>query len=114
MARKRYKVDALASNNAALIQAGPTGIVTVFANNAAASARYVRFFDKATAPTVGTDVPVAVITLPASTSKEIPLKYDLEFTLGLGVAITGAAPYNDNTSVSAHDVQLFVVYDDLK
>lgn len=114
MARKRYKVDAGGSTNAALIQAGPCGVATVFINNAAASARFVRLYDKATAPTVGTDVPVAVITVPSSSSKEITLRYELEFVLGLGVAITGAAPYNDSTSVTAHDVQLFIIYDDLR
>lgn len=114
MARKRYKVDALGSTNGVLIQSGPCSVATIFANNASASARFVRLYDKATAPSVGTDIPVAVVTLPASSSKEIPLKYELEFVLGLGVSITGAAPYNDGTAVTAHDVQLFIVYDDLR
>lgn len=114
MAQKRYKVDSGGSNNAALIQNGPVGIRTIFVNNASAATKYVRLYDKATAPSGGTDVPVAVISIPSTSSKEIALNFELEFVLGLGITITGAAAYNDNTAVAAHDVQGFIVYDDLR
>jgi hypothetical protein len=114
MAKQRYNVDAAASTNGALLQAGPTSVHNIFINNASASAKWVRFYNKATAPTVGTDIPVFVVNVAASSSKEIPMHIDLEFTLGLGIAITGAAPYNDATAVAAHDVQAYIVYDNLK
>ena len=114
MAKKRSNTDAAGSNNATLIQAGPTSVHNIFANNASAGTKYLRLYNKATSPTVGTDVPVIVVAIPATSSKEIVLKHDLEFPLGLGMAITGAAAYNDNTAVTAHDVQVYIVYDDLK
>ena len=114
MALKRFKLDVAGSNNATLIQAGSVKVLNIFVNNAAASERWVRLYDKATTPTGGTDVPVIVINIPASSSKEIALKIEIEFLLGLGIGITGAAAYNDNTSVTAHDVQIYIGYDDLR
>ena len=42
--------------------------------------------------------------------KEMDLGEGIQFPLGLGVAITGAAPANDATAVAAGDVQLAVDY----
>jgi hypothetical protein len=105
-----YSVNSLASTNAALIQAGPSRLRGCYINNASAAPKWVRFYNKATAPVPGTDIPVLVVAVPASSSKENALDEGVLFSLGLGVSITGAAPANDSTAVAAGDVQLSVEY----
>ena len=111
MAFKQKQLDAAGSTNATLLQAGATRVHTIMIMNASAATRYIRFYNKATSPTVGTDVPVCVIAVAATSSKEIALKYELEFPLGLGIAITTGAAYNDSGAATAHDVQMWIVYD---
>lgn len=105
-----YAVNSLATTNGALVFAGTTRLAGVVINNASAAAKFIRFYNKLTAPTVGTDVPVLVLTVPASGSLILPATEGFVFPLGLGVAITGAAPATDSTAVAAGDVQLTVAY----
>ena len=107
---KPYSVNSLATTNGALIKAGSTQLTAYCINNASASSRWVRFYNKGTAPTVGTDVPVLVTQVPASTSKEVSFGEGHQFPLGLGIAITGAAPVLDTTAVAAGDVQVCLNY----
>jgi hypothetical protein len=59
---------------------------------------------------VGTDTPVLVVHIPATSSKEIVLG-DVTLSTGLGFAITGAAGILDATAVAAGDVQVAISYD---
>ena len=106
-----YFANSLATTNAAVISAVKTQLVCISANNASAAARFVRFYSKATAPVVGTDIPVMVITVPASSSKEIFFGDGFQFPTGIGVAITSGAAAADATALlAAGDVQLAVNY----
>jgi hypothetical protein len=78
--------------------------------NASATTKYVRLFNLATAPTVGTSVPIMVVAVPATSSKEIEYVPAVRFGTGLAVAITGGAAATDSTAVAAGDVQLLVSY----
>lgn len=99
-------LNSAASNNATNIKATAGNLYSIMAHNASAAAKYVRLYNKATAPTGGTDTPVRVIALPANTSKEIAFTVPLRFSTGIGFTITGGAAVLDNTSVAAGDVQL--------
>ncbi len=105
-----YALSSLATNNAALIASGVRRVHSLTMFNASAGIKYVRLYDKATAPTVGTDVAFRVYAIPAGLSLTVAFPGGDQFALGLGIAITGAAPYNDNTAVAANDVQLALVY----
>lgn len=104
------KVNSAANNNATLVKAGGMSLRQIMVFNASAATKYIRFYDKATAPTVGTDVPVFVVAVPATSSKEIIFddNTSIPFSLGLGYAITGGAAVLDNTSVAAGDVLLYL------
>lgn len=97
----------LASTNATSVKASAGMLYCVMAQNTSASIRYVRFFNKASAPTVGTDVPVFVLVVPAGASKEVWFPMGIKFSTGIALAETGAAPSNDATAVSAGDIVLF-------
>lgn len=102
-----YFVNSLATTNGALVLTGTSGLQAFWASNIGASAAYVKLYNKATAPTVGTDVPEMVITVPATGQIELTPGFNgYRFPLGLGIAITGAAADSDTTAVAAGQVKV--------
>jgi len=107
-----YFLNSAASTNGALIITGTSGVTAFYATNTGASAAYVKLYNKATAPTVGTDVPEMIIPVPAAVSG-VPGAAELRpgfiayrFALGLGIAITGGAADSDTTAVAAGQVKV--------
>ena len=82
----------------------------VFSNNGAAVA-YVKLYDKASAPTVGTDTPVATILIPVNGTVVLGGGYVGErFATGLAYAITGGMSVADVTAVAATQVSVHINY----
>lgn len=98
------RVDAAASTNSTSVKAsaGRIGQIDVF--NVATSMRYLKFYNKASGPTVGTDTPVWVIPLPANSGYSGNFPFGKYFATGIAYAITGGAADSDTTAVTAHDV----------
>lgn len=105
-----YTVNSAATTNAASVKASGANVYGLSIMNTSAATRYVRLYNLATAPTVGTSVPIMVVAVPASSSKEIQYVPAVRFGTGLAVAITGGAAATDSTAVAAGDVQLLVSY----
>lgn len=105
-----YTVNSAASTNAANIKTSAANVYGLSVMNTSATTKYVRLFNLTTAPTMGTSVPIMVVAVPATSSKEIQYVPALRFNTGLAVAITGGAAATDNTAVAAGDVQLLVSY----
>lgn len=107
-----YFVNSAASTNGALILTGTSGLSSFYATNEGASAAFVKLYNKATAPTVGTDVPEMTIPVPAAASgvpgvAAIPIGFHgFRFALGLGIAITRNAVHTDTTAVGAGEVKV--------
>ena len=98
-------LSSAATTNATLIKASAGRLFLIIGRNNAASIRYLKFYNKASAPTVGTDVPVLTIALDASSRFEIDLNpYGQFFTTGIAFAITGAVADNDTTAIAAADI----------
>lgn len=95
-------VSAAATTNATVAKAANGTLRRVTGYNAAASARFLKFYDKSTAPTVGTDTPRKTLYLPASTAFAIDC--DDYFGQGISYALTGLAADNDTTALTAGDV----------
>lgn len=94
-----------ATTNGTLLSAVPCDVYHVSATNTTAALKYLKLYNKASAPTVGTDVPVMTIALqPSNVLTQIPIDLGLYFNKGLAIAITGAAPVADATAVAAGDV----------
>lgn len=95
-----------ATTNATSVKASAGSLGSIYASNSGAGFAYVKFFNKASAPTVGTDVPVFVLGLPpgGGGSHEIPA--GLSFSTGIAFAITGGAADADATAVAASQVVL--------
>lgn len=100
--RTAARIQSAATTNSTLVKTGNTVALCGMVGNNGAGNAYIKFYNKATAPTVGTDVPFATFLIPPSRNVEIELDYG--FSLGLGYAITGAAADNDTTAVLVNQV----------
>lgn len=97
--------QSLAGNNAASIKNTASKLAKIVGYNAAAAVRYLRVYNKNSAPTVGTDTPALIIPLPPSSTFEFNLAdIGYHLTSGLAIAITGNAASNDNTAIAANDI----------
>ena len=107
-----YFRNSTADTNGALVLTGTSGVQAFYATNEGASVAYVKLYNKATAPTVGTDVPEMTIPVPAAVggvpgvANPVIGFQGFRFALGLGIAITGAAAHTDTTAVAAGQVKV--------
>lgn len=95
--------SAAASTNATSAKASAGDLHCISGYNAAVAVRYLKFYAKATAPTVGTDVPVITLALPASSAFNINLNGHYIAT-GIAYAMTTGAADNDTGALTAGDV----------
>lgn len=99
-----HHVVSAASNNAAVIKGSAGQIYSVHATNHTASWKFVKFYNKATAPTVGTDTPVMVLGVPPNGFAEMEEVHGAACAAGIGIAIVTGAANSDNTAVALNDV----------
>lgn len=99
-----------ATTNAAVIKASAGTLSSSSAFNISGSPRYVHFYNKATTPTVGTDVPVQTYGIPGNTSGSgytLPLPpQGLVFAAGISYSITSGMSDTDAGAIGAGDVVL--------
>jgi hypothetical protein len=80
----------------------------ISASNVNAAARYLKFYNKATAPTVGTDVPVLTYIIPGNTAgagTNIPLPpQGINFSTGISFATTTEATDAGSTGVAVSEI----------
>lgn len=98
-------VSAAASTNATSVKASAGRVLSIRGYNAKAAVCYLKLYNKASAPTVGTDTPFMTIPLKASDVFYIAFEdFGLNFSTGIAYAITGAAADADTTALVAADV----------
>lgn len=112
-ASQKHKLTSAATTNATSVKAS-TGILCGGSlRNRAASERYFKLYQKATAPVVGTDTPILTIGIPAGgaiTLGDVFGFAGLLMSTGVAYAITGAYADNDTTAVAAGDVDVNLIY----
>lgn len=89
----------LASNNATNVLTKQGFLNGGMALNTNATIAYLKFYNKATAPTCGTDTPVWTVPLPQNVPVPIP-PISVNFGTGLGFCITGGIADSDNTNAT--------------
>lgn len=100
-----HRLVSAASTNDTLIRTGAIRLFGVILTNDAAGSLYVKYYNKATQPVVGTDIPV--LTFCVKTKESINLDFGddgILFDKGLGIGITGAIPDNDTTNTGANEM----------
>lgn len=104
------RVIAAASLNPTVVKASPGQLYGWQMSNASAAVKFVKFYDKASAPVVGTDVPKLTIAIPAGASLDREFVNGLAFAAGIAVATTGLVADTDVTILAANDVVLNLAF----
>lgn len=103
--------NSTASTNAVSVKASAGNLYNILASNISASIRYLKLFNKASAPTVGTDVPILTIPLPATSVTPIDVgSLGYRPSLGIGFCIVGGIADNDTTAIGANEVKVLTSY----
>ena len=115
VATKAHSKSSTNSTNATSVKASAGTVFNMIIHNThggggSGSSITIRFYDKATAPTVGTDVPIIIIHVPSGSSKEINFTSGVTVTDGIAYSITGGDSLLDATAVDADGVQLYMGY----
>lgn len=108
-----HKLISAATTNATLVKGSTGKIIGGSIANTSASWRYVKLYNKATAPIPGTDTPV--LTLAVQPGGRLDLgqvcdQYGISFATGIGYALTGAAADADTTAIAAGDLVVALLF----
>lgn len=105
-----YKLVSAASTNATSVKASAGQIYSIAATNSNAAVRYLKLYNKASAPTVGTDTPVQVYMLPAGGGIALSIPVGMAFATGIAFAITSGAADSDSGTVLANENIVSLTY----
>lgn len=106
-----HTLTAAASTNATSIKTTAGTLYSIIATNYSAATKYLKLYNKASAPSVGGDVPLATIPLPATSCTPIEFgAVGVRFGTGIALALTGAMADSDTTALAAGDVKTFTSY----
>jgi len=108
-----YKLISLATTNANVVKSSGGNLYSIVAIGLTSTVRYLKLYNKATAPTVGTDVPLMTIPVPANTQGAgiaIPFSMGVNFPLGIAIAITSGLADNNTGAILANDVVVNLTY----
>lgn len=104
------RILAAATDNPVLVKTGASKLFGLSVGNDTAAKKYLRLYNKATAPT-SADTPVATFIIPASGNLDFDgMDFGAAFPLGLGYRITGAAGDADATATAVGDVTGILLY----
>lgn len=104
-----------ASNNATSVKASAGALGFIFAVNLNAAVRYLKLYNKASAPAPATDnaLLIATLPIPASTTGAgfmLPIPGGAAFSTGIAFAVVTGVSDTDNTSVAANEILLWLGY----
>ncbi len=92
-----------ASTNATSVFTRAAKLELVIAINTTDTIYYLKFYDKASLPVPGTDSVAFVVPIPGATGGAgavIPFPNGVQFTNGIGFALTGGIDDNDTTNAA--------------
>lgn len=106
----RLRAISAASTNSTLVSAAARKLYGYTVSNTNAAARFLKLYDKATAPTVGTDTPAATILVPPTSTLHVDIAVGEAFVLGLGYGMTTGNADADVGAVAVGDLHLVLRY----
>lgn len=111
VAQSRTKrVVAAATTNITIVLAGPGEVKGFQFYNTAAYDVFVKFYDKATAPVLATDVPKFVVPVKTVSGRELSIPSGINFAAGISYAITKGVADTDVVVTVAGDLQGAIFY----
>lgn len=99
------------TTNATSVKGSAGTVHCLQVSNINAASRYLKLYNKATAPTVGTDTPVMTIMLPPNSNQVIPTgPYGIRFSTGIAYALTTGITVADTGAVAASEHSIGIFY----
>lgn len=92
-----------------IVKAYAGGVFDLSVSNANAAARFLKLYDKATAPTAS-DTPIRTYYLPPLSLTPIPVPDGINFVNGISLRASTLVADSDNTAPSANDVIVNIGY----
>ena len=99
-----------ATTNAVSAKASAGQVYGYYIYNDSNQTRYVKLYNKATAPTVGTDTPVMTIPIPSGSAANVDFSNGIAFATGIAFAMTTGMADTDTGAVAANEVVLNLFY----
>lgn len=103
-----YKLVSATGTNSASIKGSAGLVYGVIVGNTNSSPRYLKLYDRASAPTVGTHTPA--MTIPVHRLSKIDIPHGATFASGIGIGLTTGAADNDTGGVAANELAVTVLY----
>lgn len=107
----KHHLKSAATTNATSVKASAGRVHMLNVSNLTAAAKFLKLYNLAVAPTVGTSVPFMVIPIQANTT--LPVVHSdigVYFSTGIAYAITGAVADSDTTAIGANEVLVNMIY----
>lgn len=108
-----YSLVSAATTNATSVKASAGQVYEIEVFNTNASARYLKLYNKATAPTVGTDTPYRTYTIPGNASGAGLVRMStigFPMATGIAFALTTGAAASDTGAVAANEIVINIGY----
>jgi hypothetical protein len=99
-----------ATTNATSVKGSAGQVYGWYLSNVNAAARYVKLYNKATAPTVGSDTPVLTLMVPSGGGSNAFVPQGVAFSTGIAFAITTGAADSDTGAVAANEIVVNLLY----
>lgn len=99
-----------ASTNATKVKESPGQVFGWYIFNTSSSVKYVKLYNKASAPTVGTDTPVMTIPVPKESGTNIEYVNGIAFATGIALATTKAVADANTEAVAENDLIINLLY----
>jgi len=106
----------LSANNTTgiVVKASAGQVYTIIAHNTNAAARFLKIYNKATAPTVGTDTPVMTLPIPGNTAGAGFVMdvggMGIAFATGIGIGITTGVADADTGAPAANECVVNILF----
>lgn len=104
------RVKAAGSTNATSVKGSAGQIYGWYLYNKTTTEKYFKVYNKASAPTVGTDTPAFTLPVPPNGGSVHEFTMGIPLGTGIAYAITGAVADSDTTAVAAEDVHGFLLW----
>jgi hypothetical protein len=101
---QKLRVLSAASTNATLVKGAAATLVGYWLMNTAGSTRWMKFYDLAAAPVVGTSPVDWTLPLPPNLQVWADFTFQVPYYNGLAFAITASEADSDATAIGAGDV----------
>lgn len=108
-----FRLLSAATTNATSLKASAGTLYALYVVNLNAAVRYLKFYNKASAPTVGSDTPVMTLPIPASTTGA-GFVWNMDpgwsFSTGIAYATTTGVADADTGAVAANEIIIAGIY----